>query len=227
MEKEQTYLTVKTSGANEINIKKSRFIGSVKRVKTEEEAKAFVDQITEENKSATHNCYAYMVGQDDHIQRKSDNGEPSGTAGLPILDAIKLKQLHDVAVVVTRYFGGIKLGAGGLIRAYSNATTEAINHVGVVERILQTKVNITIDYPLLEQLKYHLNQEDIYIDDIQYGANVTVVVAVPADIVAAFKKEIVNLLNDRATIETGDQEYFEIDYHQGKDRYKKGSIELK
>ncbi|MHA8110732.1 YigZ family protein [Lactobacillaceae bacterium Melli_B4] len=227
MEKEQTYLTVKTSGANEINIKKSRFIGSVKRVKTEEEAKAFVEQITEENKSATHNCYAYMVGQDDHIQRKSDNGEPSGTAGLPILDAIKLKQLHDVAVVVTRYFGGIKLGAGGLIRAYSNATTEAINHVGVVERILQTKVNIQIEYSQLEPLKYFLNQENIYIDDIQYGADVTVVVAVRADDVEDFNKKIVNLLNDRVIIKIGDQEYFEVDYHQGEDRYKKGSIELK
>ncbi|MBW1605967.1 YigZ family protein [Lactobacillus sp. Sy-1] len=227
MEKEQTYLTVKSSGANEIIIKKSRFIGSVKRVKTEEEAKAFVDQITEENKSATHNCYAYMVGQDDHIQRKSDNGEPSGTAGLPILDAIKLKQLHDVAVVVTRYFGGIKLGAGGLIRAYSNATTEAINHIGVVERILQTKISIQIEYSLLEQLKYFLNLEAVYIDDIQYGADVDVIVAVPADEVDHFEKQIVELLNDRAKITPGDQEYFEVDYHQGKDRYKKGSIELK
>ncbi|UQS86988.1 YigZ family protein [Nicoliella spurrieriana] len=227
MEKEQTYLTVKTSGSNEIDIKKSRFIGSVKRVKTEAEAKEFVAQIIEENKSATHNCFAYMVGQDDHIQRKSDNGEPSGTAGLPILDAIKLKQLHDVAVVVTRYFGGIKLGAGGLIRAYSNATTEAINKVGVVERILQTKINIEIEYSLLEQLKYFLEQSDIYIDDIQYGADVTVVVAVPADQIEGFKKQVIELLNDRAKISTGDQEYFEVDYHQGKDRYKKGSIDLK
>ncbi len=106
-------------------IQKSRFIGYVKRVETEEDAQAFVQEIKKKHHDATHNCSAYMVGEHNQVQKANDDGEPSGTAGVPILEVLKKKDLKDTAVVVTRYFGGIKLGAGGLIRAYSSTTSQA------------------------------------------------------------------------------------------------------
>ena len=126
------YLTIKENGEATIEIKKSEFICSLARTETEEEARAFIDEIKTKHRKATHNCFAYMIGLNDEIQRESDNGEPSGTAGVPILEVLKNLELHNVTAVVTRYFGGIKLGAGGLIRAYSNATSNAIEKVGVV-----------------------------------------------------------------------------------------------
>ena len=120
------YLTIHQNTEFELVIKKSRFICSLARVHSEQEAQDFITRISKENRKANHNCYAYLLGDNDQIQRESDNGEPSGTAGVPILEALQLAHVHDVCAVVTRYFGGIKLGAGGLIRAYSNVTTEAI-----------------------------------------------------------------------------------------------------
>src|SRR5699024_1453395 len=121
-----SYFTVKKEGSAEVMIKKSQFIGYVKRVETEEDAQAFIQSIKKKHHDATHNCSAYMVGEHDQIQKANDDGEPSGTAGVPILEVLKKKGLKDTAVVVTRYFGGIKLGAGGLIRAYGGTTSEAI-----------------------------------------------------------------------------------------------------
>ena len=124
----EPFLTIAKNTSNEMVIKKSRFICSIARVTSDEAAQQFINQISTENRKATHNCYAYMVGDRDQIQRESDNGEPSGTAGVPILESLQLAKLHNVVAVVTRYFGGIKLGAGGLIRAYSNSTTNAIHN---------------------------------------------------------------------------------------------------
>src|SRR5699024_7098601 len=117
------YYTVKYKGADEVVIQKSRFIGYVKRVESEEEAQNFIQEIKKKHHDATHNCSAYVIGENDQIQKANDDGEPSGTAGIPILEVIKKQHLKDTAVVVTRYFGGIKLGAGGLIRAYGGTTS--------------------------------------------------------------------------------------------------------
>src|SRR5699024_10060695 len=117
-------------------IQKSRFIGYVKRVETEENALAFIDEIKKKHHDATHNCSAYLIGEHDQIQKANDDGEPTGTAGVPILEVLKKKKLKDTAVVVTRYFGGVKLGAGGLIRAYGSTTSKAINATGIVVREL-------------------------------------------------------------------------------------------
>ncbi len=106
------------------------------------------------NPKANHNCFAYLIGQNDQIQRESDDGEPSGTAGVPILEVLKRVGVHNVAAVVTRYFGGIKLGAGGLIRAYSNATSTALESVGLVNRVMQTAILTTINYANFEKLSY-------------------------------------------------------------------------
>lgn len=122
----ERYKTVRRAGEKEIVIKKSRFIGHVRPVETEDEAIAFIEEIKKKHWNATHNCSAYMIGERDEIQKQSDDGEPSGTAGKPILEVIKNQGLKNVAIVVTRYFGGIMLGAGGLIRAYTDGAVAAI-----------------------------------------------------------------------------------------------------
>src|SRR5690625_617238 len=120
------YYTVKKSGSTQLMIQKSRFIGYIKRVETEEAAQEFINSIKKKHYDATHNCSAYIIGEHDQIQKANDDGEPSGTAGVPMLEVLKKQNLKDTAVIVTRYFGGIKLGAGGLIRAYGSTTSEAI-----------------------------------------------------------------------------------------------------
>ncbi len=135
-----SYFTVKGSATSEFQEKKSTFIGYIKRVNTEEEAKNFVNEIKSMHKEATHNVYAYIVGENKGIQRYSDDGEPQGTAGIPVLEVIKKNDLTDVAVVVTRYFGGILLGGGGLIRAYSKGASSAIEEAGVVEKVKGLKL---------------------------------------------------------------------------------------
>ena len=214
--KKLNYLTIKKDGRFEIDRKKSRFIGHVHRAKDEVDAKKFIQKIKDQNPKATHNCYAYMIGKDDHVQRKNDNGEPNSTAGTPMLDVLKFKHLHNVVVVVTRYFGGIKLGAGGLIRAYSNITSDTIDHTGVVQRILQTEINLTIDYSQLSPLKYYLTQHHYNLINIQYTSKVKVTVAIDVPKVKAFKAKIVNLLDDQLQFQVGGKKYFEIDYHQNK-----------
>ena len=142
---EKIILTVKAVGTSEIVISKSRFIATCKRVETEQEAMEFILSIKKEHHSATHNCSAYIISEHDQIQKANDDGEPSGTAGVPILEVLKKQHLQDTVVVITRYFGGIKLGAGGLVRAYGKATTAGIDASGVVERRLHHLMKVVID----------------------------------------------------------------------------------
>jgi len=134
-----TYLTIKEDGQSEIEIKKSRFICSLKRIKTEEEAKDFIQALKKEHWKANHNCSAFVLGEKNDIQRSSDDGEPSGTAGVPMLEVLKKNELINVVAVVTRYFGGTKLGAGGLIRAYSSAVSHALNEIGMWKESFKKK----------------------------------------------------------------------------------------
>ena len=129
---------------HEIVIQKSRFIAHITRVETEEAAQTFIQDIKKEHWNASHNCSAYLIGENNQIQKANDDGEPGGTAGVPMLEVLKKRDLKDTVVVVTRYFGGIKLGAGGLIRAYGKSTSEGINAVGVVERKLMTVMHAKI-----------------------------------------------------------------------------------
>jgi len=151
--------------------KKSRFICYVSRATTEEEAQEFIQKIKKQNWNATHNCSAYLIGEQDQIQKANDDGEPSGTAGVPMLEVLKKRGLKDTVVVVTRYFGGIKLGAGGLIRAYGKCTSEGINHVGVVERKLMRIMQTEIDYTLLGKIENELRNSKYAIKDIHYLEN--------------------------------------------------------
>lgn len=203
-----TYLTIKEDGQAELEIKKSRFICSLKRIESEEEAKEFIQKIKKEHWKANHNCSAFVLGEQNEIQRSSDDGEPSGTAGVPMLEVLKKNELMNVGAVVTRYFGGTKLGAGGLIRAYSGAVANALHEIGIVQGILQQEVFTTIDYSLLGKLQHYLEQKNLQVKDTQFLENVTLCVMVEE--VHVFQDEVTDLLNGQVTFSEGTSSYIEI-----------------
>ncbi|RWR13595.1 YigZ family protein [Siminovitchia fortis] len=205
------YLTVKATGTHEINIQKSRFIAHVKRAETEEEAQAFIQEIKKEHWNATHNCSAYMIGENDQIQKANDDGEPSGTAGVPMLEVLKKRNLKDTVVVVTRYFGGIKLGAGGLIRAYGRAVSEGIDAVGTVRRTLVTVMHVKADYTWLGKLENEIRSSEFQLKDIHYSDLVEIEVYVKEDQVNEFREWMTELTNGQAGISEGGQLYMETD----------------
>ena len=208
----EPYLTIAKHTTYVQTIKKSRFICSIARVSSDEEAQQFIASIQAANKKATHNCFAYMIGDNDQIQRESDNGEPSGTAGIPILESLKLAKIHNVVAVVTRYFGGIKLGAGGLIRAYSNTTTEAIHQAGLVQRIKQAILKITVTYALHDPLLYYLKENNLEVASEEYGVNVETSIYVNETDLKDVKEKLINRFNDQLQITEGDQRFNEIPY---------------
>lgn len=206
-----SYYTVKKEGSDEQIIQKSRFIGYVRRVETEDEAQAFIQEIKKKHRDATHNCSAYMIGEHDQIQKANDDGEPSGTAGVPILEVIKKQGLKDTAVVITRYFGGIKLGAGGLIRAYGGTTSLAIQTTGIVKRQLMQGFSVTADYPLLGKLENALRNSEHQLETIHYLENVQFIVYVEKGKENAFREWIIEITNAQAQIAEKELTYIEID----------------
>lgn len=203
-----TYKTIKTDGLAETEIKKSRFLCHLKRVTSEEEAKAFIQGIKKEHWKAKHNCSAYLIGEHSEIQRSSDDGEPSGTAGVPMLEVLKKNDLINVCVVVTRYFGGIKLGAGGLIRAYSHAVSHGLQTVGLVMGKLQQEISLDLDYSLLGKLQNSLPETTI--KETIFAEKVTVICRVDEEQVENFEAEIIDLLQGQVTITQGATGYEEI-----------------
>jgi uncharacterized YigZ family protein len=203
------YYTVKGYGEHEIVIEKSRFIAHVSRAETEEKAQEFIQSIKKQHWNATHNCSAYLIGENDQIQKANDDGEPSGTAGVPILEVLKKKQLKDTVVVVTRYFGGIKLGAGGLIRAYSKATSEGIEATGVVVRKLMRVMHTKIDYSWLGKIENELRSSVYTIKDIHYVDHVEIETFVEEGQKDAFTDWMIELTNGQAEIRQGEMLYLE------------------
>lgn len=203
-----TYKTIKTDGLAETEIKKSRFLCHLKRVTSEEEAKAFIQGIKKEHWKANHNCSAYLIGEHSEIQRSSDDGEPSGTAGVPMLEVLKKNDLINVCVVVTRYFGGIKLGAGGLIRAYSHAVSHGLQTVGLVMGKLQQEISLDLDYSLLGKLQNSLSETTI--KETIFAEKVTMICRVDEEQVENFEAEIIDLLQGQVTITRGATGYEEI-----------------
>ncbi|CQR46388.1 IMPACT family member YigZ [Paraliobacillus sp. PM-2] len=204
------YFTVNLHGQGEQLIQKSRFIGYVRRVETEEQAQTFIQEIKKKHHDATHNCSAYMIGEQNQIQKANDDGEPSGTAGVPMLEVLKKKDLKDTAVVVTRYFGGIKLGAGGLIRAYSSTTSIALNETGIVQRKLMQKIKLTVDYALLGKVENELRNAAYRIETIDYLAHVTFHVLVTMSRVADFQAWIINMTSNQVVFDLDGEKYIEI-----------------
>lgn len=206
------YLTIKSDFNDETIIKKSRFIASLKRITSEEDALAFIAATKKTHAKANHNCYAFMLGEQDQIQRASDDGEPSGTAGVPILEVLKRNQIHDVCVVVTRYFGGIKLGAGGLIRAYAGSAASGIDAVGIVERLVMQTVHLTIQYHQLDTLNYWLQQNNYPTPQIEYSDVVTLTLPIRLTETTSFSKAVTDLLGGNVTLTLGQEGYQEIPY---------------
>lgn len=204
------YETVKGYGESEIIISKSRFLTYVERVETEEDAIAFIEQIKKKHYQATHNCSAYLIGEHDNIQKANDDGEPSGTAGVPMLEVLKKQGLKDVVVVVTRYFGGIKLGSGGLIRAYGKATTEGIKAAGVVARKQHRTIRVTADYTWLGKLENEIRNAHYTLTDIVYADNVEIIVATLEEEKDNFATWITDLTNGQALTTFEDIEFVEF-----------------
>ena len=194
------YKTVKGYGEKEIIISKSRFICYVNRAENEAEALEFIEKIKKMHHAATHNCSCYIIGENNQIQKANDDGEPSGTAGVPMLEVLKKQELQDTVVVVTRYFGGIKLGGGGLIRAYGKSTTEGIAAAQVVERKLHHVMKVAIDYTWLGKVENEVRGSQYTLRDIQYADGVELFVFVPKDEEEAFTEWMTELTNGQATI---------------------------
>ncbi|WP_146552441.1 MULTISPECIES: YigZ family protein [Rummeliibacillus] len=207
----KNYLTLKKDGNSEIVISKSRFIANCKRVETEQEAIDFIQSIKKAHRSATHNCSAYLIGEQDQIQKASDDGEPSGTAGVPILEVLKKQHLKDSVVVITRYFGGIKLGAGGLVRAYGKATTAGIEASGIVERRLHHLMKIVVDYVWLGKLENEIRNSPYSIKNINYTDRVEFFVFVPKEEESSFTEWLVEMTNGQATITRDDILFLEFE----------------
>lgn len=202
------YKTVYSGGEAEIIEKKSRFIATVRPVKTEEEAIAFIESMKKKYWNATHNCSAYVIGERFQIQRCSDDGEPSGTAGKPMLDVLLGQEIHDVVAVVTRYFGGTLLGTGGLVRAYSSATQEGLLASNVITKMHGQKLVIETDYTGLGKIQYILGQRGLTILDSIYTDKVELQVLLPEDQIKAVMEEITEGTNGQAVMELQEECYF-------------------
>jgi uncharacterized YigZ family protein len=203
------YYTVKGYGEHELIIEKSRFICYIERVSTEEDAQNFIQQIKKKHYNANHNCSAYIIGDQDHIQKANDDGEPSGTAGVPMLEVLKKKKIKNTVVVVTRYFGGIKLGTGGLIRAYGKSVSEGLNAVGIVERRLMRVMHTKIDYTWLGKVENELRSSTFLIKEIHYLNDVEVETYVEEEKKEEFNTWMTELTNGKSEISEGDVTYLE------------------
>ncbi|MHA0857175.1 YigZ family protein [Paenibacillus sp. CMAA1364] len=204
----ESYKTVRETGSKEIVIKKSRFIGHVMPVTTEAQANAFIDDIKKQHWNATHNCSAYMLGERNEIQKQSDDGEPSGTAGKPILEVIRNQGLSNVAIVVTRYFGGIMLGAGGLIRAYTDGAVVAIESGDPITRLLHRQIYVDIDYTWLAKIENELRNQAIRTGETLFTERVKLVCLPKNHEVEKFKFWITDFTQGQSVISEGEQLYF-------------------
>lgn len=195
------YKTIIEAGTGEIVEKKSHFIGYVRHTESEEEALAFINEIRKKHYDARHNCFAYCVDGEQQTQRFSDDGEPGGTAGKPILEVIKGNELCDVCIVVTRYFGGTLLGTGGLVRAYTEAAKLALADAGIHQMQRMKLMDIICSYNDSGKVQYLLSTNEISIENTEYGADVTFHTAVPVSDVSMIEKKITEATAARAVID--------------------------
>lgn len=206
----ERYKTVYEGGEGEIVEKKSRFIATVRPVKTEEEALAFIEEMRKKYWDARHNCYVYSVGKNREFTRCSDDGEPSGTAGRPMLDVILGEDIYNAAVVVTRYFGGVLLGTGGLVRAYSKSVQEGLKASTVIEKIYGISLEIITDYTGIGKIQYIAGENSLPILDSEYTDKVTLHLMVPSDQVDFVQKAITEGTNGRAVMKKEKDLYYAL-----------------
>ena len=197
----KSYLEAYKGGEGELVEKKSRFIATVRPVKSEAEAAAFIEEMRKKYWNASHNCTAFCVGRNNELTRCSDDGEPGGTAGRPMLDVLLGEGIHNVCVVVTRYFGGTLLGTGGLVRAYSGAVKEGLKNRIVLDKRPGREAAVTCDYNGLGKLQYIAGQMKLPVLDIQYTDIVAARLMLPEADVDAFVKKVTEATNGKAVIE--------------------------
>ncbi|MFI5534551.1 YigZ family protein [Kitasatospora sp. NPDC051853] len=205
------YLTVRGSGVHELEIKKSRFICHLARVADEEEAQAFIAGIRKQYWDARHNCTAFVVGGEHPRERSSDDGEPGGTAGVPMLEVLRRRGLTDTVAVVTRYFGGIKLGAGGLVRAYGTAVSEAVDELGLLERRPVAVLAVQTDHTRAGRLENDLRAAGHVVRDLAYAADgVRIEVGVPEAGVTEFQVWLAEATGGAAVAEPVGRDFVEV-----------------
>lgn len=192
------YRTLGQFRSDEMIIRRSRFIGWGAPVATEDDALALLEQIRSEHPQATHHCYAYKVGLGTETVRFSDDGEPGGTAGKPILEVLHREQLRNALVVVTRYFGGIQLGAGGLVRAYSQSAKMAVDAAGIVQQVRHARLSMELDYEWIGRVQHELQERGVLIETSDYGQRVSLTVLVKLADVDAMMAALQELTNGQA-----------------------------
>ena len=210
----KTYKTLHDFGSDEYVVEKSTFIGYAKPIKSEEEAVEFINQIKKKHKDATHNVWAYTVGETMNIQRYSDDGEPQGTAGIPTLEVIKKEDLRDVVVVVTRYFGGIKLGAGGLVRAYTKGAKIGIEAAQIIQKVKYKEVSVTIDYNQIGKVQNEIMNMGYTIKDTLYSEKVEIIVYSREEEADSLKVKMIDITS--GTADVGESESFYLSEKDGK-----------
>ncbi|MBF1712121.1 YigZ family protein [Streptococcus intermedius] len=194
------FRTIKEDGQVQEEIKKSRFICHIKRVTTEDEARNFIQDVKKEHYKATHNCSAFILGERSEMKRSSDDGEPSGTAGVPMLGVLENQQLTNVCAVVTRYFGGIKLGAGGLIRAYSSNVALAIKEIGIVHIKEQLGLRIALSYSQYQELPNFLKANHLQEQDTSFTEQVQTTIFVDKNDKDSMIEGLIELFNGKVDI---------------------------
>lgn len=206
----EKYKTIYCGGEGEIIEKKSRFIATVRLVENEKEVLDFIEEMRKKYWNATHNCFAYVIGENREIIRCSDDGEPSGTAGKPMLDVLLGEGMYNTAVVVTRYFGGTLLGTGGLVRAYSKAVQEGLSQSDVIEKQYGAIIEIGTDYNGVGKIQYLIGERKIPTLNSEYTDKVKIQVILPISDVDEFCADLTESTNGRAKIEIADKLYYAI-----------------
>lgn len=206
----EQYKTVLEGGTGEIVEKKSRFIATVRPVKNEEEALAFLEEMRKKYWDARHNCYVYSVGKNREYTRCSDDGEPSGTAGRPMLDVILGEDIYNVAAVVTRYFGGVLLGTGGLVRAYSKSLQEGLAASTIIEKTYGISMEVITDYTGIGKIQYIAGEQKLPVLDSEYTDRVVLHLLVPSDQISYVEKTITEGTNGRAKMKKDKDLYYAV-----------------
>lgn len=204
------YKTIKQNGSAEEEIKKSRFICQLKRISSEEEGRDFIAQIKKEHYKATHSCSAMIIGEDGQLKRSNDDGEPSGTAGVPMLTVLEKQGITNVVAVVTRYFGGVKLGAGGLIRAYAGSVANGLREIGIVEVKELQGLKIELTYPQYQNFSNFLQSEGLQEFDPDFSVNVTTQIYLDDEKVSEVSNKLIEFYHGKVVIEKGDKKLVEL-----------------
>ncbi|MEU8508076.1 YigZ family protein [Streptomyces brevispora] len=204
---QEQYRTVARAGVHETEINRSRFICALAPAATEQEAQEFVARVRREHPAASHNCFAYVIGADASVQKASDDGEPGGTAGVPMLQMLTRREMRYVVAVVTRYYGGVKLGAGGLIRAYGGAVGEALDTVGTLTRQRFRLATVTVDHQRAGRLENELRATGRTVREVRYAEAVTIEIGLPDADVGEFRRWLADATAGEAELELGGEDY--------------------